>query len=545
MISLPPMPDWLNDTLLGLQASHPLRRLMSTTNDPLPAEPLFPVNGFQGPNPNQNEFGDEDASVFAFQPPRLDSLPLVGSDPTTARIYADPNADVAAEFASDNLPEFSVHTADLLLVPASNADYDYAVRGPDALPFSTPGPASYVSVARHFDAQPAQVFSDDISRAFSHPGPASTLSSVSPQLIRNASHLEESGVQYPTLLARSPVMSSSPLNAHFDTPPFLFKHLPAYVISPSSSPPPSSTHRDPHLKQDISISTALHISNHFSTPGPTYRKSSHTSSSPSSAIQYDFVGQVDVDPESLDFHWAPFIRDRLVDLQDGILEGDGNYSASVHSGFQLRPRFEGNQESSDIYSPVNNEHSHPRSGSDSHPPVRSQPTQYPDPEQQHSFYHHKWAGSDGAGPEVYSLEPNTHIDERHSDKVLAEGQLPPSPSTSNTEEFDWEVLPPSSRQPVGRASTLLPISGARGTHLPDPRPPLGAFAPAPGIFVSPLRAPGCTGSRKPSEDRGIQPLRRRTQASASSDPGNKYMMPKLLFCHGHYRIYPDRTIVLC
>ncbi|TFY70892.1 hypothetical protein EVG20_g2123 [Dentipellis fragilis] len=501
-----PIPDWLSSTLSRLDSRHPLRRVMPAVDSPFNPEvgndPVFPAKESGDDTPGQPDA--EEDTVFAFQPPPPEvynvpfwtdvspqqDLEAASSDTLFAPESA---ADSRTAFLEPALPIYrssSVTSSRALQTPFDSVAQDdmYAMSPRFAVPFSTPGPgktalartkASEVPLSPMDASTLARPYSPDLADASptllhdetnSHPANSRPSPEFSPVNSRHY-HNDSFGKRHGFPATSNEVTSAfGSYNDAMLWEPQAGDYLgEANVFSRSRSPGERrhsnialvgdqasfQTVRDPRTADRDQVLDAIsspsyvprfpsidhilkqkEIDNIFSTPGPTYRAyfDSPTEDPSSSPPSSPHIYPLD---ENLDFQWTPFLQGNRSEgghRQHGRAVSQTNFQ---HSGY-------------DVDFAVD------RLDAAQIPPVHQE-----QPEKQAHIYEYPLARDSPSGP----LEPS-------ADAALD----------------DWEIrtrarMSMAHRTPVDEE--LQPTQTEQISQ--ESEEPIFAFAPAPGIFVSPLR----------------------------------------------------------
>ncbi|THH08389.1 hypothetical protein EW146_g9012 [Bondarzewia mesenterica] len=432
----PPIPDWLNSTLSNLEQSHPLRRLMLSTNKPKPA--CVPTEQAADPCTPSVYEKDED-SVFAFElPTGPDSQELndphwtnAGENAHAPQVNSDTlSASETHAYLAPPAPIFPVLATDLHLPPALTAYTDL-----DPIPFSKPGPGSHVSLSAPLNAaSPAPTF---LSNALPSEILSGSVTPESPNLAHGPTCTDNAGYE--------------PNSSHTVIPLTFSEH---------------SLVRSPPLMLRNSIAFSTPAPNPFSVPGPNYHTTASSSPpSPPKSPNDIFPNMMEVDPTSLDFRWSPFVRGAALEVQANDIDDRFPAPDRLGHGAYIQEGAE-----------------------------RHSISPFEEPEMPSDFH----TSTAGAREHRFDFPPldfeHAEIDLTARDRYTDSDDLVPpdtqsycdptedQPSTPPMQDHIWD-MPRILRRPRPPPSATAPNSVD-----PSEEPsPVRAFAPAPGIFVSPLR----------------------------------------------------------
>jgi hypothetical protein len=310
-----PLPDWLAITFSKLDPQNPLRRLVSSSTQPLPEVALSheePIFAFSHITQDQNTSAVDNDS-FTYQELR-DSAPqdwqelntMDQQSHTNSLLPTLPSPDLITNYSAPRmLQPIALPGSDMDLLPLADIEHIQ-------LPFSTPGPGSTVSLAPSHDSSRPTVSAQavnltdqdksDVWPIFAVPGPLTHLSMdriASPALV--SFHSRHS-------IAVSSQPNSEPAEVPASPSSYLFDEDFANDSFSSDLPPlPMAIHELPPSAQLPSIK------NPFSTPGPRFHEMH------SRPIYFDSPTEdpSDSDPlappegyelDELDFRWEPFMQ---------------------------------------------------------------------------------------------------------------------------------------------------------------------------------------------------------------------------------------------
>ncbi|KIM78894.1 hypothetical protein PILCRDRAFT_824013 [Piloderma croceum F 1598] len=307
-----PLPDWLAITFSKLDPQNPLRRLVSSSTQPLPEVELSheePIFAFSHITHDQNTSAVDNDSL-TYQEPRDSALqdwqelnPMDQQSHTNFLLPALSSPDLITNYSAPRmLQPIALPGSDIDLLPLTDIEHI-------PLPFSTPGPGSTVSLApSHNNSRPtvsAQAVNlvdqakSDVWPVFAMPGPLTHLSMdriASPAFVSTHS---------PHSIAVCCQPNSEPAEVPASPSSYLLGEDFANNSFSSDLPPlPVNIHELPSSTQLLSIK------NPFSMPGPRFHEMH------SRPIYFDSPTEdpSDSDPLAppegyeLDFRWEPFMQ---------------------------------------------------------------------------------------------------------------------------------------------------------------------------------------------------------------------------------------------
>ena len=499
-ITLDEVPGWLSDTVATLQVNHPLRDLIpastththSQTIDDDIDGPIHPSTCVTRPGLIEPAVED----VFAFRPPtaaesgsthayhnqdrvQIDSLPKYPAFPASTTLGPLPHAsdiDIALRLGSPSSPRPTGSNTDLTplrpinkVAPLSRVS---GIEGQSDLHSQYPD-----GIIRDLDYDESSDSQPDVP--FSRPGPL-------------ASSRTRSSIPTSYHLSQAPITMSSDC---YDTPRHVEKH--SVLLDPALKPlSPSNLLQDGTFRPSADSSPS-HIS--FSSPRVMGQSVPHTFIAPDSYHSFDGSSVEDTSPAKYDLDLSsPVLPDAFC---GNMLSAAAQASPIVsHTpGYSARVYFD---------SPAED-------------PVCSDPLEPTDYELNPDYegLHFRWTKFDRSGTSSYQRGPLTASSERiegvrsdESNTFLT--SCPPRVSPVNTLPSSRPVNSPSplcnnvprqhriDQTPVNDEHRQLTPAGPRlspakpETALQDSAnrtPVIGpAFAPAPGIYISPLRGePQC------------------------------------------------------
>ncbi|KAK7472534.1 hypothetical protein VKT23_000649 [Stygiomarasmius scandens] len=512
-----PLPSWLGDTFSTLNKGHPLRLLLPPSRQPQDPDPLHAQN---------TPCHDDSDNVFAFHPPPPPSSPLLAEPPTLQPAAEVLNSD-AHQYVQISAPR----------VPSPSLS---------ALPFSTPGPASTIAPPSPPSSHISMLYTDFVPESALSPG-------LQHRILHPNRHFAEPQVSYPISQATSPSHDAQHEHPDWTVPSihsssFTFAaptQLHTAILPCSNSNDtdaqgliPDQIHPEgPQSNLDLE-SNISYKSDVFTTPGPAYYSSRpvHLESPTDDPSSDPPDPGFHVDLDTIDFQWAPFNRKETSERNLSL--PTTKLASQCSQGILSRDDLGSLPPSSDAFSSDNSSHerrlhssSHKssRSGSKSNDlPIASSSDDY-------NFEYpltKKPTSSSRAPQSPREIElgmkrsfMEDQADLKHSRRLeyalVSSPKLQPqsqadahvsAPGTPNPFRFAPPpvLVPPPNLSQATDASTItdsherdtstrdtatqgqprhvnsaIPVK-ACSTSKPQSKP---AFAPAPGIYLSPIRSP--------------------------------------------------------